>query len=97
MHPPLLFERNIPRDMQQRSEGDVDEVRFESEFIRNIISKLLARLLWKKLDCSAEIRLHEAEIKICEGRTSIHLNIDAEMENSELMQLLRKNGIEGLE
>lgn len=72
----------------------MDEVKIVSEFTRGILSRWLSRLLWKKLGCSAEIRLNGAGVEIRDGKTFIHLDADAEIENSELLELLRKGGLE---
>lgn len=71
----------------------MDEVRIVSKFTRDVISKLLKMMLHKKLGYNIDIQLNEVNATITEGKTHIHLDVDAELDKDELMKILKTIGL----
>ena len=67
----------------------MDELRISTKFMRGIVSKLLSKMLYKKLGYKIDIQLNDINVKVDEGVTRIHLNADAEMENNEFKKFLK--------
>lgn len=71
----------------------MDEVRIVSKFTRNVISKLLKTTLHKKLGYNIDIQLNEVNATVTDGKTHIHLDVDAELDKDELMKILKTIGL----
>lgn len=64
-----------------------------SKFTTNVISKLLKMVLRKKLGYNVDIQLNEIKTTINEGKTHIHLDVDAELDKDELTKILKNIGL----
>lgn len=71
----------------------MDEVRIVSKFTRNVISKLLKVTLHKKLEYNIDIQLNEVNATVMDGKTHVHLDVDAELDKDELMKILKTIGL----
>ena len=71
----------------------MDEMKIVSKFTTNMISKLVKMVLRKKLGYNIDIQLNEIKTTITDGKTRVHLDVDAELEKEELMNILKKIGL----
>lgn len=71
----------------------MDEMKIVSKFTTNMISKLVKMVLRKKLGYDIDIQLNEIKTTIADGKTHVHLDVDAELEKEELMKILKKIGL----
>ena len=71
----------------------MDEMKLLSKFTTGIVSKLAEVALRKKLGVDADIVLNELQVNIVDGKTHIHLDLDAELSKEELTRLLKHIGI----
>jgi len=71
----------------------MDEMRIVSKFTRGIISKAIKMLIHKKTGYDVDIQLNEAITTISDGKTHLHLDIDAELDKNELINILKSIGL----
>lgn len=71
----------------------MDEMKIESKFTTNMISKLVKMVLRKKLGYNIDIQLNEIRTTITDGKTHVHLDVDAELEKEELVKILKNIGL----
>lgn len=71
----------------------MDEVRIVSKFTRSVISKLLKIAVHKKLGYNIDIQLNEVNATVTDGKTHVHLDVDAELDKEELMKILKTIGL----
>lgn len=71
----------------------MDEMKIVSKFTTNMISKLIKLVLRKKLGYNVDIQLNEIKTTITDGKTHVHLDIDAELEKEELAKILKNIGL----
>lgn len=71
----------------------MDEMKIVSKFTTNVISKFIKRFLKKKLEYEVDIQLNEIKTTITDGKTYIHLDVDAELEKEELLKILKNIGL----
>lgn len=71
----------------------MDEMRVSSKFTTGILSKLLERVIRKKLGFDVAFNLNEVDVTISNGKAQIHLDAFADVEKDELMKLLEKVGL----
>ena len=64
-----------------------------SKFTTNMISKLVKKVLRKKTGYNIDIRLNGITAGINDGRTHIHLDVDAELDKDELTKILKNIGL----
>lgn len=67
-------------------------MRIVSKFTRNVISKILRMVLCKKTGYEIDIQLNDVQVTIVEGKTHIHLDMDAEIDKEELLKILKNIG-----
>lgn len=71
----------------------MDEMRIVSKFTRGIISKAIKMVIRKKTGYNIDIQLNEAITTISDGKTRLHLDVDAELDKDELMSILKSIGL----
>ena len=71
----------------------MDEMRIVSKFTRGIISKASKMVVHKKTGYNVDIQLNEITTTINDGKTHLHLDVDAELEKDELIKILKSIGL----
>ena len=71
----------------------MDEMKIVSKFTTNMISKLVKMVLRKRLGYDIDIQLNEIKTTITDGKTHVHLDVDAKLEKEELVKILKKIGL----
>lgn len=71
----------------------MDEMKIGSKFITNIISKLASAVIRKKFGYDIKLNLNKANATIVDGKTHVHLDIDADLEKDELVKILKNIGL----
>ena len=71
----------------------MDEMRIVSKFTRGIISKAIKMIIRKKTGYNIDIQLNEAVSTVSDGKTHLHLDVDAELNKDELMNILKSIGL----
>lgn len=68
-------------------------MRIVSKFTRGIISKALKMVIRKKTGYNVDVQLNEITTTINDGKTHLHLDVDAELERDELIKILKSIGL----
>ncbi len=71
----------------------MDELRIESEFLGNITSRLLMKVISNMLGYNIWLNLQEVNANFLDGEAHIHLNVDAVLSKEEICRLLDKAGL----
>ena len=58
-----------------------------------MISKILKVMLKKKSGYNVDIQINDVNVTINEGKTHVHLDVDAELDKDELMKLIKNFGL----
>ena len=68
-----------------------DELRMRlgSSFMKGIVSKLIARSIYKKYGYKVTVRLDDLDIWSIDGDTSIKVNAELKMNSKEFKQLMK--------
>lgn len=67
----------------------MDEMKITSKFTTNLISKVINKLIRKKAGCDISVQLNEAQANVNNGKNRLHLDIDVEITQEELMKILK--------
>lgn len=73
---------------------DVLKLKLSTKFMRDMVAKLIAKALQKKLGYNIDILLNEIEVKNEDGKIHIHVNADAEVNNDEFVKIIKSIGME---
>ena len=71
----------------------MDEMKIGSKFTTGIISKLVSTVIRKKFGYEVELKLNEVNATVINGKTHVHLDVDAELDKEELMKILTSIGL----
>lgn len=71
----------------------MDEMKIISKFTRGIVSKILKTVIHKKTGYEVDIQLNEITTTISDGKTHLHVDVDAEINKDELMKILKSVGL----
>lgn len=71
----------------------MDEMRIVSKFTRGIISKALKMVVHKKSGYNVDIQVNEITTTVNDGKTHLHVDVDAELERDELIKILKSIGL----
>lgn len=71
----------------------MDEMRITSVFTREIVSKFLRKVIRKKTGYEVDIQLNDVTTTIQNGKTHLHVDIDAELDKDELIKILKNIGL----
>ena len=66
----------------------MDEMKIGSKFTTGIISKLIGMVIRKKFGYEVTLKLNEVNATVIDGKTHVHLDVDAELDKEELMKIL---------
>ena len=64
-----------------------------SKFTTGIISKLVSMVIRKKLGYDVQLKLNEVNVTVIDGKTHVHLDVDAELSKEELNKILASIGL----
>lgn len=64
-----------------------------SKFTTGIISKVVSMVIRKKLGYDVQLKLNEVNATIIDGKTHVHLDVDAELSKEELNKILASIGL----
>ena len=69
----------------------MDELKLNlsSKFMRGIVTKLISKAVYKKTGYKIGIELNNINVEVINGRAHIHINADAEIDNDELIKIVR--------
>ncbi len=64
-----------------------------SKFTTGIISKLVSMVIRKKFGYDIQLKLNEVTATVNDGKTHVHLDVDAELTKEELNKILASIGL----
>lgn len=72
----------------------MDIMKISSKFTTSLLSKVVGMALNKKLGYKIDIQINDIEATIDDGKTHVHVNMDAEMNSDELTKVIKNIGID---
>ena len=73
---------------------DEMKLRLNSRFMRNIVSKLITKIIYKKLGYKINIQLNDLDIRVIDGEAHISTNVEAKVDSAEFMRIMKTIGEE---
>ena len=73
---------------------DIMKLRLSTKFMRGIVAKIATKVISKKLGFKPEIQLNEIDIEKIGDKILIHLNVDAQITDKDLLKITRLANLE---
>ena len=73
---------------------DEMNVKLSTKFMRNIVSKLIAKAIYKKFGYKVNIQLKELDISVVNGEAKINTNVEVNIDNNEFMKIIKSAGLD---
>lgn len=70
------------------------KLKLSTRFMRGIFAKFIGKAIKKQLGCDMNVLINEMVVTHEDGMTRIQMNVEGEIENSELMKLLKRIGMD---
>lgn len=64
------------------------KLKLSTNVMRSILAKIVTKTVAKKLGYGIDILINEIQVETTGGKISLHLNVDAEMDNNEFVKIL---------
>lgn len=68
---------------------DEMKLKLSSKFMRNIVSKILSKMIYKKLGYKVNIQFNELNVDIVDGETKISANVEASFNSNEFKNIMK--------
>ena len=69
----------------------MDEMRIKlsTSFMRGIVSKLIARSIYKKYGYKVNIKLEDLDVWVIDGDTTVKLNVEAKLKSEDFKKIMK--------
>ena len=73
---------------------DEMKVKLSTKFMKNIVSKLIAKAIYKKTGYKVDIQLDDLDVLSFNGDTTIKVNVEARLKSEEFNKLVKSIGMD---
>lgn len=73
---------------------DILKLKLSTKVMRNMIANFISKTLYKKLGYDIDILINEIEVKNENGKVKLHVDVDAEVDNCEFVNILKSIGMD---
>lgn len=73
---------------------DEMKMKLSTKFMRNIVAKLIAKVIYKKTGYKVDIQLNDLDISIIDGETNVSTNVELKINSNEFMKIVKSIGLE---
>lgn len=73
----------------------MDELKLvlSTRFMKSIITKILAKAIYKKTGYQVNIQINEIKAETYDGKVRIHMDVDGEINSGDLMSILKSKDL----
>jgi hypothetical protein len=84
------------KDNLRKDEVIMDEmkVKLSTKFMRGLVSKLIAKAIYKKYGYKVNIQLNDLDISVIDGDTKVSTNVEVTLDNKEFMKIIKSVGLD---
>ena len=69
-------------------------MRLSTKFMKNIVSKIISKSIYKKTGYKVNVQLNKIDIEMVDGKIFLHADVDGEIENEEFMKIIKSIGLD---
>lgn len=69
----------------------MDEMKLtlSTKFMRNVVAKIIAKIVYKKTGYKVNIQLNELDINVIDGETHISTSVEAKLSSDEFIKIMK--------
>ena len=69
----------------------MDEMKLtlSTKFMRNVVAKIIAKIIYKKTGYKVNIQLNELNINVIDGETHISTSVEAKLSSDEFIKIMK--------
>lgn len=73
----------------------MDELKLvlSSRLMRGIVTKIIKKAIFKKTGYEIDIQINKISAEVNEGKVSVNLDVDAEMNSEDLLTIVKNGGL----
>lgn len=71
---------------------DEMKIKLSTKFMRNIVSKLIARTIYKKYGYKIDVQLNDLDVSVIDGETKVAANVEVKLDSKEFMNIMKTIG-----
>lgn len=68
---------------------DEMKVKLSTKFMRGMVSKLVAKAIYKKTGYKVNIQLNDLDVSVLDGETKVNVNVELALNSNEFMKLMK--------
>ena len=65
------------------------KIKSSSSLINGLVSKIISKLIFKKLGLKPEFKINEIEVETINNKIHFHVNVDGELDERSLLKITR--------
>lgn len=73
---------------------DEMKAKLTTRFMRGIVSKLIAKAIYKKYGYKVDIQLNDLDISVIDGETNINTNVEVRLNSGEFVKIMKSIGLD---
>ena len=73
---------------------DEMKVKLTTRFMRGLVSKLIAKAIYKKYGYKVDIQLNDLDISVVDGETNINTNVEVRLNSGEFVKIMKSIGLD---
>ena len=67
---------------------DEMKIKLSTKLMKDLLTRIVRKVIKKKYGCDVCIHLNDLSIELSDGRAYVHLNVDADMDQNDLMKVM---------
>ena len=72
---------------------DEMKMKLSTKFMKNVLSKLISKALYKKFGYKIDIRLNDINVEFIDGETNIHADVDLKLDKEEFAKIIKSSDL----
>lgn len=68
---------------------DEMKIKLSTKIMRNMVSKLIAKIIYKKYGYKINVQLNDLDISVIDGETNISTNVEVKLNSNEFMKIIK--------
>ena len=68
-------------------------MKLSTKFMKNVLSKLISKALYKKFGYKIDIRLNDINVEFIDGETNIHADVDLKLDKEEFAKIIKSSDL----
>ena len=69
------------------------KMKLSTKFMKNVLSKLISKALYKKFGYKIDIRLNDINVEFIDGETNIHADVDLKLDKEEFAKIIKSSDL----